>query len=558
MTDKRPLVVLVLCGLTLALLLGYVVGHYSHSRLLRKAAPEPSELDTIFVKLKMKRGKVLVSRKGNGGALTSFGDAVLLLTHEGKIFAARDHDRIKETAINVPDNGFAAYQKAASGRLKNLNHLLSAFRYNDILHYRVDGRQGLIISYTEFFDQRDCYVTTLAELPLDPAIQNIEQVSAQPGDWQILYRTQPCLPLKKQWRAIEGHAAGGRMAFRAPATVYLGSGDYHWDGVYGPMVVAQRSDMDYGKVIAINRETRKSWVVSSGNRNMQGIALDDTGQLWGVEHGMRGGDELNRILPGSNYGWPKETLGTLYNKLPMPDSRNSLNAKINSKINAKINSKINYGRHTVFTAPVFAWLPSVGISSLTLVSGFHSSWDGDLLAGSLKGESLFRIRIRENRLLFNEKIVIGKRIRYVHQHSDGRIVLWTDDKQLIFLQVTEQGFLNEFIQQYMEGMSAQQQNTFSVALDNCMTCHSLLPGEQGEAPSLAKVFDAPVASGAFNNYSPALLAKGGRWSRGALERFILNPEQSVPGTRMPDPGIDDPFVVQDIVGLLEALRQQAE
>ncbi|NOX83610.1 MAG: PQQ-dependent sugar dehydrogenase [Alphaproteobacteria bacterium] len=67
-----------------------------------------------------------------------------------------------------------------------------------------------------------------------------------------------------------------------------------------------------------------------------------------------GGDELNRIIDGGNYGWPLETLGTRYNGLPIPNT-------------------ISYGRHDVYAAPVFAWLPSVAVSSLAVIDNFHES-----------------------------------------------------------------------------------------------------------------------------------------------------------------------------------------
>ena len=374
-----------------------------------------TQFESIFLSLNSESGTVPVERSGNGGGLTSFGDAVLLVTHEGKIFSARSAGEIEETAIEAPENGFSAYQRAAATeRFSEYFHDFSRFRYNDILHYQSDSEQGLAVSYTEFDEANDCYRTALAVLVLDPNVQSVEQISASKDDWDIVYRTQPCLPLKKLYRAIEGHKAGGRITFGAPATIYLSSGDYHWDGVYGPEALAQDSSNDYGKVIAIDLVSRQAKIVSIGHRNMQGIVVDPNGQLWVVEHGVRGGDELNRIVEGANYGWPEETLGTRYNTLPWPNTR-------------------SYGRHNTFMAPTYAWLPSVAPSNLTVIEGFHDSWDGDLLVASLKERSLFRIRVKNERVLFAEKIKIGKRIRYVHQHNDGRVVLWTDDKYLIFL-----------------------------------------------------------------------------------------------------------------------------
>lgn len=100
--------------------------------------------------------------------------------------------------------------------------------------------------------------------------------------------------------------------------MHLASGDYSWDGVYADDVIAQKDEFDYGKVIEINVETRVAKQISKGHRNTQGIAIDRLGDLWTVEHGHRGGDELNRIVEGADYGWPSVTLGTRYSGLPLP------------------------------------------------------------------------------------------------------------------------------------------------------------------------------------------------------------------------------------------------
>ena len=274
---------------------------------------------------------------------------------------------------------------------------------------------------------------------------------------------------------------------------------------------------------------------------MQGIVIDRNGQLWVAEHGIRGGDELNRVVEGANYGWPEETLGTMYNGLPVPNTR-------------------SYGRHENFTAPTFAWLPSVAPSNLTLIAGFHESWDGDLLMASLKGKSLFRIRVKDDRIVFAERIQIGRRIRYVHQHSDGRLVLWTDYQNLIFLTAAKQSLVAKFIQDYIAnaGYDDTRRNQIEGALGSCMECHSFEPGVHTDAPSLAAIFEAPVGATRYGGYSEALEGRGGRWSRAELKAFLQDPGSYAPGTTMPDPGIDDPSVLEELINLLEAVSNPAE
>jgi len=537
---------------------GYAVAYYDvapyrwyfqrlEGQVFRVFSKEPARrheksVETIFLQLEREIGVVPVERKGTGGGLTSFGDAVLLLTHEGKIFAARSAKQVSATSIETPENGYSAYVKAAqSERYRGYEHRFDRFRYNDILHYSTPGGQGLAVSYTEFDGAGECYRNAVAILALAPTVRSAEQIAARKQDWEVVYRARPCLPLKKQGYAIEGHMAGGRMAFSAPSTIYLGSGDYHWDALWAPQAYAQDPEKEYGKVIAIDLASRKSRIVSRGNRNMQGVVVDSGGQLWVAEHGIRGGDELNRIVEGADYGWPSETLGTLYNRMPVPNTR-------------------SYGRHETFTAPAFAWLPSVAISSLTLIRGLHPAWDGDLLLATLKDESLYRIRVEKERVLFSERIRIGSRIRYAHQHTDGRLVLWTDDRELMFLSLSKRVAPREFVDAWLakSGKDDAQRRRIGEALDACLQCHSLEPGVHAGAPGLAGIYGDRMGATGYGEYSEALRRRSGRWSREELAAFLKDPAAVAPGTRMPNPGISDPAVLAGVIDVLEAVKKWTE
>ncbi|MDN3522059.1 PQQ-dependent sugar dehydrogenase [Halomonas ramblicola] len=508
-----------------------------------------AEIKTIFLRLRGDGARVPVEREGNGGGMTSFGDTVLLVTHEGRIFSARSANDVRETSIKTPDSGFDGYVGVSEmAEYQDYDHanVFGSYRYNDLLFFDTPAGRGLAVSYTEFDDDAVCYRNAIATLSIDEGVSYVDQIEAEPGDWNILYRSDPCLPLKHQRRAIEPEMAGGRMVFSPPFTIYTANGDYHWDGVQGPEAVSQNSDMDYGKVVSIDLETGEARNISSGHRNVQGIALDRKGQLWTVEHGSRGGDELNRIVEGNDYGWPQETLGTSYDGTPWPLA-------------------ISYGHHDIFTAPTFAWLPSVAISAMTRIEGFDDSWDGDLLMGSLKDLSLHRIRIRDDRVKFVEPIHIGKRLRHVHQHTDGRLVLWTDDHYLIFMMVSDSESFEEFVDRFFDekGYDAEQSQRVREALDGCMKCHSFEPnviGNTGEAetPNLSRVYGKPIASSDFKYYSTALTGKSGRWTSENLEAFLTDPQGWVPGTLMQGENIDDPFVVTEIVGLLEELAKADE
>lgn len=500
------------------------------------------DIETTFLRLRGNSVSLPRVRPGSGGGLTSFGDDVVLVTHDGRIFAASGVSDVRLTGIAPPDNGFEAYRNISqSAAYKHQWHNLAIFRYNDIKHYEGESGSGFLLSYTEFDSNAVCYGTAVAKLELAPGVESIKSVRASADDWEVVFRSSPCLPLKDEWRAIEGHMAGGRLAIGEMNKVILGSGDYSWDGVYAPTALAQDPSNDYGKVIEIDLLTGESERISVGHRNLQGITFDRNGQLWAVEHGMRGGDELNRIERGANYGWPEETFGTMYSRLPMPNTR-------------------SYGRHEYFDAPVFAWLPSIAISSLIEINGFHDSWDGDLLLATLKDESLYRIRVRDDRLVFAERIEIGESIRYAHQHIDGRLVLWTNSRSLIFLEPTKDGFVARFIDEYLSDQQLADATSSKAksALLACMECHSFDNSSGAGAPGLGRIYGSKIASTRFGEYSQALKEMSGIWDTESIVRFVDDPNAFADGTSMPDPGIDDPLVLEAVANVLEAFSRAAE
>ena len=206
--------------------------------------------------------------------------------------------------------------------------------------------------------------------------------------------------------------SGAKMVTDGSDKIYLTVGDY---GEVG-RALAQDPNSTLGKIVEISISTQKVRIISMGHRNPQGLIWTKTGELLSTEHGPAGGDELNLITEGSNYGWPNVTLGTDYGAYGWKDDA-------------------LVGKHTGFKPPLFAWVPSIAVSSLIQVEGFHPRWDGDLLIASLKALSLFRLRLEGSRILYSEPIFIGQGIRDIAQLKNGTIVLWTDDTQLQFISV---------------------------------------------------------------------------------------------------------------------------
>ncbi|WP_172291901.1 PQQ-dependent sugar dehydrogenase [Pseudoruegeria sp. HB172150] len=489
------------------------------------------------------------SRPGAAGGITNVGDEVVLTTFEGKIYTARADGTLTETRITTPDHGIDAYI-AASKRppYDSMNHSIGRLRYNGIAHY--DGPHGsaLLLSYIKYHDAEECVTSVVSELPL-PNGTPASQLEAGPKDWSVLYETAPCLPMKAgPHLAIQGDESGGRIAFSPDGEkTYFSVGDFGWNGwdaivdhPLAPTPVAQNDAADYGKIIEIDMATREARHISKGHRNPQGIAVDPAGNIWEVEHGPRGGDELNLIEDGNNYGWPFETYGTDYNGAPIPVAT-------------------SYAQHDRFTKPVFTWLPSVATCALTVVRGFHPAWDGDLLATTLNGRMLIRIRIDGKRAVFAERIPVGnRRIRDVHQLPDDTIVLWTDSHELIFLSPLEGGEGEQFIDRHLAAMDLPEdtRTAIAAALDHCSDCHSFSRGENRIGPSLTNVFDEPVGRADPFEYSEAMASASGEWTAERLKAFLRDPEAEIPGTAMPDPEIEDEAVLDGVVEILKVLHEQ--
>lgn len=482
------------------------------------------QIDTIYLRM---RGSVYEMPNNdfrNGGALTVWDDDVMAMHKSGRLYYLDDENgALVQADFEVPDNGRAAYVALAAEKYPGRNTREGSIRYNDIEFIESAELRGFALSYTFINADAECYASRVAWLPVAEDVQTIRELSAAADDWEIVHETQPCLAFNATRELIVPYMAGGRIAFKEPNLLYMGSGEYHLDGLYRPDAGIQSLDSDYGKTLEINLEARTSRVFSMGHRNLQGVTLDRDGRLWTTEHGMRGGDELNLIVDGENYGWPLENLGTLYSGIPAP-------------------SESGVGRHETFRAPVYAWLPSAAVSSLALVDNFHEAWDGDLLIGSLKGRTLFRARVQGDRLIFLEEIPIGQRIRDVMQVADNKIGLWLDTNELVILTLEERedplaGLVDALI---AEDMSRDLAIETAATMEACSECHAYEENVHGAGPSLYGLFERPIAGSTYANYSDALKSASGTWDQDRLTAYLQEPETVFDGTYMSGMGVGDP------------------
>ncbi|MCE3606250.1 PQQ-dependent sugar dehydrogenase [Massilia sp. P8910] len=155
-----------------------------------------------------------------------------------------------------------------------------------------------------------------------------------------------------------------------------------------------------------------------GHRNIQGMALDADGRVWATEHGPRGGDELNLIEAGQNYGWPLQSYGRDY------------------RTGEPVGQLVVPG----MTQAKIAWVPSPGTSGLTHYSGSQfPQWRGSLFSGGLASKDVRRIVLdKEGNVVSQERLEIGKRVRDVRQGPDGHLYLITDEDNGQLLRIVAQ------------------------------------------------------------------------------------------------------------------------
>ena len=228
--------------------------------------------------------------------------------------------------------------------------------------------------------------------------------------FQVLFRQQP--------KSGGGVHFGSRLVFGRDGRLFVTLGDR------GEKERVQDFAVHRGQVVRIERDGKipadnpfvgraghrpETW--SHGHRNIQGAALHPvTGALWTVEHGARGGDEVNVPLAGRNYGWPVITYGRDYTGLP-----------------------IGEGTHKAgLEQPLHYWDPSIAPSGAAFYTADRfPEWRGNLFVGALRGEMLVRLELDGEKVVREERLLqgLGERIRDVRQGPDGLIYLLTDAEE---------------------------------------------------------------------------------------------------------------------------------
>ncbi|HET8935183.1 MAG TPA: PQQ-dependent sugar dehydrogenase [Polyangiales bacterium] len=226
---------------------------------------------------------------------------------------------------------------------------------------------------------------------------------------QMVFQQEPA------WNSAQHF--GSRFVFAPDGLVYITTGERSVSDARG---LSQDKTAALGKVIRLKRDGSAPsdnpfaadsgaapQVWSYGHRNLQAAALDLENRIWTVEHGPRGGDELNMPQAGKNYGWPIITYGIDYSGQPIGDGITQMAG---------------------MEQPVYFWDPVIAPSGMLIYSGnLFSNWRGDVFIGGLVAQALVHLKLENDKVVSEERFDLGARVRDVTQGPDGAIYVITEN-----------------------------------------------------------------------------------------------------------------------------------
>jgi glucose/arabinose dehydrogenase len=309
----------------------------------------------------------------------------------------------------LPDGRFLVTERPGRVRLVSSNGRLSE-PLNGVPDVQASGQGGALdVTLDPRFAQNRTIFLSFSEPGAggaSTAVARARLTDTALEDVRVIYRQEP--------KVRGGGHFGSRIVLRNDGTIFVTQGDRQ-----GYQQRAQDLSQGIGKIVRINtdgsiprdnpfvsRSGARPEIWSYGHRNVQAAALHpETGALWTVEHGARGGDELNHPEAGKNYGWPVITYGRDYS-------------------GAKIGEGV---AREGMEQPVYYWDPIIAPSGLVFYTGdAFPGWKGSALIGGLASESLIRLTFEGGRVASEERFRMDDRIRDVQQGTDGLIYVITD------------------------------------------------------------------------------------------------------------------------------------
>jgi len=366
-------------------------------------------------------------------------------------------------------------------------------------------------------------------------------------DGQTIFSTDPAAPT--------GGPNITRLKFLADKSLLAAVGS---SGNSGSGMV-QRVDGHIGKVVRLYRDGSipddnmfarnnpgaRPEIWATGLRSIGGFAVDDEARLWALDIGPQGGDELNVLEPGNNYGWPLVTWGFDYSGTAMSDKQMAPG----------------------FIDPLVVWSPSLAPSGITYYRGDQfPQWQGDFFIGALADQTILRLRFKDDKLVHQERLLpeLNERIRSVETGPDGFLYAVTDSPNGKILRVRPGQPLSEELARVAQPFDMPKKTTIYERLvlhgvmqdeetseiekagydperakflyaQNCASCHSFGEhGGQGIGPDLNGVRGRPSGSLPGYAYSTAMGNPDTSivWTFLTITAFLTNPKGYYPGTKM--------------------------
>lgn len=348
-------------------------------------------------------------RTYGGGAIEPFGNKLLLVTPTGRLAEVSSGGVRHLGGIDVFMNraSLESHEIMDDPRFQ-----IHRFRIGDVL--LKENKDDLEVYVSHHYWTGECVQFRISSTTLE--LEN-GSIVTPPSHWRAVFNATPCIKFQEYGHIFPGHHIGGRLLADGEQSILAVIGDHELDGGYqGEPKIAQDPSAHLGKLVRIELATGNAEILARGLRVPQGLVRDDKGNLWSTDHGPEGGDELNLLIPGSNYGWPEVTFGRQYYDLIWP--------------HAEVQ-----GRHSGFAQPVFAWVPSIGISAVIVSNSQQFPlWKDDLLIASLAGRAIFRARLSENRVVYVERFNsdLGGGIRDMVQMQVGALLSCSITRRLFF------------------------------------------------------------------------------------------------------------------------------
>ncbi|HJU88506.1 MAG TPA: PQQ-dependent sugar dehydrogenase [Gemmatimonadaceae bacterium] len=372
-------------------------------------APPPDVVESSAGRIRVERLATLETPWG----MALLPDGRLLITEKAGRLRVWANGRLSEPVQGVPNVVFRGTQFEQGGLLDV--EADPNFATNRFVYFSYVEADSIAPKVGETGEQRfGTFVDYTDSIVRGAAVARGRLEGNQLRDVQVIWRQVPKT-------AGRGHF-GVRIVFAPDGKLFLTSGDRMRFDPAGSL----RSNL--GKVVRINpdgtvptdnpfaaTDTSLADIWSIGHRNMLAAAIDRSGRLWVLEMGPLGGDELNLVQRGKNYGWPLVSNGDNYAGPSIPD----------------------HPTRQEFTAPVRTWTPVISASGAIFYSGaMFPAWRGSALVGGLSSQSLIRLTFDGDRVGNEERLFMGRRIRDVVQAPDGAILVIVDNKQGDLLRLT--------------------------------------------------------------------------------------------------------------------------